>query len=518
MASKDTSRGTVNYFTEELAKEHELYLLKHALLIYNDPGLSLGPLSEPPNRSPMLPTYVIRERIADTGDCYVIARGDQQGEAKINRKGDLLGSRNFLFPTFTLPSRPHAVYVLVKDLIKCLESALSSAEFLHQNALLYGVKASPEELEFLKENRLCSSEEANDDICFVTAKSAFMLFGARVVVGGTRLVDDYWEQITKEQGFLPHHRVFAIKSKILKVLLTLKPSATSDETSKILDCDIPNEPSYQIVSEQPSWELRQEYARDLTQGEHLSVIVPGQNITGSLELSAQFKLPKYHGKTSLQAAIQAGTQDTPIGALPSPFNTSQPAPSETASKSDKRLLSGILYPLAGPKLDKNSGTQSSGSSSSHDVTLNVNGWKFEMPVRSDPSDTCTYSSKGLPIHDSWSIVERLKSLTPNEINEMQHIHDSVYVNTGLQKARRTRKTRWTKYWQYKAGVPIGTTQQNASAVMQKYLKELETHIEVVRTLDEANDREQVTTIRRVPNPNFLGHSNITGLKPPYISE
>ncbi|CUS22774.1 LAQU0S06e05710g1_1 [Lachancea quebecensis] len=518
MASKDTPRGKVNYFTKELAKEHELYLLKHALLIYNDPNLSLGPLNEPPSRSPMLPTYVIRERIADTGDCYVIARGDQQGEAKIDRKGNLLGSRNFLFPTFTLPSRPHAVYVLVKDLIKCLESSLSPKEFLQQNAQLYGVEAGPEEFKFLKESRLCSGDEINDDASFVTTKSVFMLFGARVVVGGTRLVDDYWEQITKEQGFLPHHRVFAINSKILEVLRTLKPSATYDRTDKAQDCEIPNEPSYQIVSEQPSWELRQEYAREITQGEHLSVIVPGQNITGSLELSAQFKLPKYHGKTSLQAAVQAGTQDTPIGVLSVPTNTSQSAPPETVNKSDKRLLSGILYPLAGSKLDKNGGHQGSGSNSSHDVSLNVNGWKFEIPVRSDPSDTRIYSSKGLPIHDSWSIVDRLKKLTPNEINEMQHTHDSVYVNTGLQKARQTRKTRWIKYWQYKAGVPIGTTQRNASAIIRKYLKELETHIEIVRTLDEVNDREQVTTIKRVPNPNFLGHSNITGLKPPYISE
>ncbi|SCU83558.1 LADA_0C12156g1_1 [Lachancea dasiensis] len=519
MATPSEAVGSVCNFTEKLRKEHELYLLKYCLLIHQDPTQALGPLDQRPQKVPQIPRFVVTERMTDTGDSYVCSGGDPQGEAKIDRRGTLLGSRHFLFPTFTPPTRPYGVYVLVRDLLKCLGRQESAEQFLEMHQELYGLNATSEELAFLRTHGLVQDADCSENEMYVTTKSVFMLFGARVVVGGTRLVDDYWEEAIKEQGFLPHFRVFEINSKILQSVTTLKPTA-SDDTSLVADADaatrIPDELPHLTVAEETSSEVIQDYANQFSNGEHLNIIIPGQNITGSLELSAQCKLPKYHSKMSLHAATQLGFQDTPIGSIP----VAAPVATTSHEKGDKRLLSGILDPLVISKVDRSGVTQWGNSGIvAQDVSLNINGWKFDsLPVKSVGSANSNYSIKGLPLYDNVKLAERLKKLTPTEINEMQYLHDSVYVNTKLQSARKVRKTKWTKYWQYKAGLPIGITERDGGLALKKYFQEVASHIDVVSTINTALDREEVKTIKRRPTANFLGYSNVTGLKPPYVND
>ncbi|SCU91170.1 LANO_0D10946g1_1 [Lachancea nothofagi CBS 11611] len=512
---------SVKLFNKQLRKEHELYLLKYALLNHNDQTQALGPLDKPPLKEPVIPNFVIRERITGTGDSYVIARGDLQGETKVNKFGKLLGNRHFLFSTFTPPTRPHSVFVLVRDLLECLSLSVSPEQFLQESQQLYGVKASPDELVFLRENKLLAESALSENEYYVTTKSVYMLYGARVLVGGTRLVDDYWEEAVKEQGFLPHYRVFVIDNKILRVMNALKTDTPVQEPkSDEAALQLPDEPPYLTIAEQTSWEVKQDYLKRLGRGEHLNVIIPGQNITGSLELSAQSKLPKYHSKISLQAAIQMGIEDTPIGTLPQPQSNIPTTSIETSSKSDKRLLSGIIDPLVISKVDRSGVTQWTTSGIvAQDVSLNINGWKFDsLPVKSMKTADLNYSVKGLPLYDSTKLAERLKMLTPNEINEMQHLHDSVYVDTKLQSARKVRKTKWTKYWQHKAGLPIGITKNDTGSVLEKYLSDVANHVDVVSTINGTLNKEEIKTFKRIPNANFKGYSNITGLKPPYVNE
>ncbi|SCU77233.1 LAFA_0A00364g1_1 [Lachancea sp. 'fantastica'] len=506
----------ISLFTTEHRKEQELHLLKYALLFKENTAEALGPLDQPPLKTVHVPFFVSRERIADSGDCYVLLQGDQQGESKIDRFGKLLGNRHFLFSSFCLSSRPRQVYVLLGDLLKCLGVSLSCEQFLQQHQQLLGVPASPEEVVALKQANLISGIESDQPSLFVTAKSVFMLFGARVILGGARLVDDYWEELAKEQGFSPHSRVFFMSAKILKTLEQLKPTVHADDNKDIEE--ISSEPPYVVISEQMSPQVRQEYARQLAQGERQELIIPGQNIVGSLELSAQSKLPKYHSKISLQAATQMGIHDTPIGTMPL-VPTAAGAPSHS-EKIEKESADNKRDALVIAKVDKGGLTQWVNSGIvAQDVSLNINGWKFDsLPVKSTDNEDLKFSIKGLPLYDSTKLAERLKRLTPSEINEMQHIHDAVYLNTKLQNARKIRKTRWTKYWQHKAGLPIGLTDQQCGRALDKYFEEAANHVDVVRSVNTALGKEEVKYMRRIPNANYKGHCNIAGVKPPYINE
>ncbi|SCU79257.1 LAME_0A07954g1_1 [Lachancea meyersii CBS 8951] len=518
--NKITVLNKVSFLTTDLEKEQELYLLKYALLIKNDLAQALGPLDQPPQKTPQVPYFVVRERIADSEDCYVLSRGDQQGELKIDKFGNLVGNRHFLFPTFSLHNRPNQVYVLARDLLKCLDiTGMSADHFLAQNPQLFGVSASDEEITALKNMDLINDTETAESHIYVTTKSVFMLFGARVVLAGTRLIDDYWEELVKEQGYLPHSRVFPISNRILQIVEKLKPTShVEDAENEKAAAQISSEPSYLTVAEQTSSEIRQDYAHQLMDGERQDIIIPGQNIVGSIELSAQSKLPKYHSKTSLQTATQMGIQDTSIGLMPpAPTNAPSAPPSE---KLNKEHSGGILDALVISKIDKSGVTQWANSGIvAQDVSLNINGWKFDsLPVKSTKDADLKYSIKGLPLYDNVKLAERLKRLTPNEINEMQHLHDAVYLNTNLQGARKIRKTKWTKYWQYKAGLPIGLTDRQCGPILDKYFEKAAEHIEVVRSINTTLNKEEVRSMRKIPNANYKGYSNITGVKPPYVNE
>ena len=141
----------------------------------------------------------------------------------------------------------------VRDILKCLDSTSNVNAYLQENPQLYGITANLEEIELLNKVGLWGTDEAIDNAKFVTAKSVFMLLGARVIVSGTRLVDDYWEQTAKEQGFLPHHRVFTFNAKLLEAVGKLKPQ-TAEPDAEISDSnvEIPDEMPYQIISEQSS--------------------------------------------------------------------------------------------------------------------------------------------------------------------------------------------------------------------------------------------------------------------------
>ncbi|SCV99696.1 LAFE_0B00496g1_1 [Lachancea fermentati] len=513
------SGGQVYPFTDALRKEHQLYLLKHALLIASDPQLSLGPLDEPPERIPQLPEYIIRERLSDTKDSYVLGKGDQQGESKIDKNGRLQGSRQYLFPTFTMPNRQSTLYALVHDVMEALQEKTDESHFLQKYLQLYPLKASEEEMSFLVSENLVSA--GTKDIIFVTAKSVFMLFGAKVIVGGTRIVDDYWEQVVRKQGFLPHHRVFIIPHKILETLKTLRPKLNKIQPNVVEDrTNFVGESPYPTIAEQPSSELRQEYARECSSGQHLTLIIPGQNIDGSLELSSRFKVPKYHSKNSMQTALAANAQDTPISLLPYHQTGPQVGHSEASRKSSSRLLGDILdHPVGEKSVNQEEFKSNVSEGSLLGALLSINGWKFDsLPITTGKTDSGYYSARGLPFYEPETLLPRLKNLTPNDVNEMEHVHDAVYFNKGIQKIRKGRRDKWLRYWQYKAGIPIGMTKRATDSILKNHLSSILNHVDTETNFNEAKNMEEVYITKRIPNANFLGNSNITGLKPPYVSD
>ncbi|SCV02295.1 LAMI_0G17634g1_1 [Lachancea mirantina] len=509
--------GSILRFDKALEEEHKLFLLKNSLSIPAEYIRSLGPLQEPPLKYPKVPHFVMKERLTTDSDAYVLIKRDSQGETKLNQNGSPIGSRNFLFTSFSFPKGPSTMYALVRDVMAALGISSGVENFFEQNSSLYPNKLSADQEEFLRAHKVLD-HVAPDERYFVTTRSVFMLFGAQVIVAGTRVVDDYWELSAREQGFGPHHRVFSVPQKILTLVkaLSMNSDVTKPEEVQASSGMVWENPLL-TVSEQPSEDLRNEYGKAFWGGEHLAMIVAGQNISGSVELSAHYKMPKYHSRTISQLASQNGAQDTPIGEL-APTNLVTVGASETVSKSSKRLLNEILEPSSETRFAKGGITQALIPDDHHDASLNINGFKFDaLPLKISGNKDQSYSLRGLPLYDKNKLQRRLLRLTPNQVVTLEHEHDAVFLTTGLQSAREGRSIRWRKYWQHKAGLPVGLRRKDETKALKDFFDEELSKVDKEISYNDMRQMEEVRTTKRVPNANFLGHSNITGLKPPYVN-
>ncbi|CCK70557.1 Swp82p KNAG_0E02980 [Huiozyma naganishii CBS 8797] len=477
---------------------HERFVVRQILQILSQEELVQGNLLDSPERQIRPPDDFCDTvlPVANNGVEFPMKRVDPLGETKIGPHGQLENGQKFLFNYFTLPSRNKngTYFVLVRDLMQGLNCDKDTLEvdFLNSHPQLYPLNATPDELSLLKANGILG--DSSTETKFVTTRSSFVLFGAAVVAEGTRLVDDYWETLGKEQNFSSHHRVHKLSFKTFDLVKLLKPAAFSTFKSQDKSYPSPDESSfdlpYTIINEQFSPEIREEFGRQFSVGQHIDVVVPGQSITGSLELSAQFKVPKYHSKNSFLQANQINGLDIPIEkheALLNGINTgnrnsaspgatphdSTPASVNTSfvkpPKQVSRMLSNILDSSINLSTARNTdemnviSAKNSYNVADRGVTsqlsLNIDGWKFDgLPVfANDVAQTqdVHYSAKGLPTYIKSNLVSRLKHLTPNQIKEIEHQHDCIFVNVGLQRVRQLRNQKWTKYWQYKSGIPMG---------------------------------------------------------------
>lgn len=527
---------------------HERVLIKQLVLISSETELIQGPLDNYPQKIVHTPDFTGPEKLKDdSGLAYKMIRTDSLGERKVSTLGELQNGRSYLMNTFTLKNSS-PLLVLTTDLLEALQYEGDESGFFEEFPQLLPLDLSEDERKFLVDNGFVNRHTAR--LRYVTAKSAFVQFGAAVIASGLRVIDDYWEMIAKEQGFTPHHRVFKLSQRLHDILVNLKPSIRSHGT-EIKKNEVKSnsfedqtrffESPYSAVSEQVSFEIRHEYGREFSNGEHFGVVVPGQSINGALEISSQFKIPKYHSKNSFQQATQLNALDIAIGSPPRLLSSqeqeldmpsalinsggstmSSHAPS---GKSGKRLLNSLLdigsnnSVFKSKKSGENELLKLTGDLPPTSEDLNINGWKFEsLPLKpSDKLNLSNFSPRGLPFYEKERLIRRLKKLTPNQVKELEHLHDSIFLNTGLQSVRKLRSRKWMKYWQYKTGIPVGLRDVDTKIFMDQYLKEVIEQTTSVITYNETTNVDETSITKRVANANFLGYSNIHGFKPPYAN-
>ncbi|CCF57362.1 hypothetical protein KAFR_0C03700 [Kazachstania africana CBS 2517] len=562
--STTEAQAQVFRIREDTILSHKRFVVKHVLQIIRQDELIQGPLNDYPMKYLRAPPDCFD--ITTNNDTLLLEypqkQKDSNGERKIDSSGKLQNGQKYLFSTFTLPGRGSTLFVLVQDLLKAINYQTSDEDhFLANHPQFLAIKCNDSDNKFLKEQLHISGEAR-----FVAARTAFIMFGALVVASGTRLIDDYWETLGPMQGLTTHHRVYKLSNHLISKVELLKPSYFhKEEKSNIstMERTITFESPYPTITEQPSLEMREEFAKQFAQGQHITSLVPGQSISGSLELKAQFKQPRYHSKNSLLQAAQLKALNMPIGkheelmnqpntnmpnnttmnaamdnsstslaslagSVDTPNNTyvgdagdSVPSPG-IVTKPFKRMLSNILDTSVS-KVKKTEEmdalTNVTSGSSKTDSSLNLNGWKFEsLPLKGRDNlsnKNESFSFKGLPYYDEAKLLERLKKLTPKEITELEHLHDSVYLDSGLQKMRKIRKQKWSKYWQYKAGIPIGLNSKQVEEFKGIYLRELLEQTDVTTTYNEVTNTDETQTITRSPNANYLGFTNIKGFSAPY---
>ncbi|ODQ77048.1 hypothetical protein BABINDRAFT_163782 [Babjeviella inositovora NRRL Y-12698] len=132
-------------------------------------------------------------------DDEIVVTPDVDGETKIDINGILKGGRVFRERTFTVFGKGEKRYMLSTEPARCVGFRDSYLLF-HKHKHLYKYVCSPEEKADLIERDLLPPTYKGRSISLVTARSIYREFGARIIVNGRRVTDDYYEQRARDLG------------------------------------------------------------------------------------------------------------------------------------------------------------------------------------------------------------------------------------------------------------------------------------------------------------------------------
>ena len=129
----------------------------------------------------------------------IVLPPDPEGETKVDSLGNLQGGREYRVRTFTLPTRDGRLYMLSTEPARCT-GFRDSYLFFTKHTLLHKIIINDAEKHDIIKRDIIPHSYKGRAIGVVTARSVFREFGARIVVGGRRIVDDYAVQAARERG------------------------------------------------------------------------------------------------------------------------------------------------------------------------------------------------------------------------------------------------------------------------------------------------------------------------------
>ncbi|KAJ5084445.1 Chromatin-remodelling complex RSC SWI/SNF subunit Rsc7/Swp82 [Penicillium alfredii] len=122
---------------------------------------------------------------------------DEEGDTKVDENGHLKGGREYRVRTFTLLNRGDRLYMLSTEPARCI-GFRDSYLFFQKHKMLYKIIIDDDEKRDLIERDLIPHSYKGRAIGVVTARSVFREFGARIVVGGKKVDDEYHAQAARE--------------------------------------------------------------------------------------------------------------------------------------------------------------------------------------------------------------------------------------------------------------------------------------------------------------------------------
>ncbi|CAK7267370.1 chromatin structure-remodeling complex subunit RSC7 [Sporothrix epigloea] len=126
---------------------------------------------------------------------------DAVGETKVDKDGHLQDGREYRCRTFTVAGRGARLYMLSTEPARCV-GFRDSYLFFTKHRRLYKVLVGDEEKRDMIEREIIPHSYKGRTIGIVTARSVFREFGALIVVGGRRVIDDY-TLANEEEGAPP---------------------------------------------------------------------------------------------------------------------------------------------------------------------------------------------------------------------------------------------------------------------------------------------------------------------------
>lgn len=126
---------------------------------------------------------------------------DEEGEKKVDEKGNLLGGREYKFKTFSSPYRADkdVQYAFGGDVAKGA-GYRDSLYFFRQNPLLIKLSCSEKEKALLVEQGILGANLLTRNVTIVAVRNVYKIQGAKVVKDGRFILDDYFEAEARELG------------------------------------------------------------------------------------------------------------------------------------------------------------------------------------------------------------------------------------------------------------------------------------------------------------------------------
>ncbi|KAJ5748168.1 uncharacterized protein N7511_009864 [Penicillium nucicola] len=124
---------------------------------------------------------------------------DPIGATKVDQDGHLQGGREYRVRTFSILGRGNRLYMLSTEPARCI-GFRDSYLFFQKHKMLYKIIIDDDAKRDLIERDLIPHSYKGRAIGVVTARSVFREFGAKIIVGGKKITDDYDEQVARERG------------------------------------------------------------------------------------------------------------------------------------------------------------------------------------------------------------------------------------------------------------------------------------------------------------------------------
>ena len=124
---------------------------------------------------------------------------DPEGEAKVDKMGYLKEGREYRVRTFTIQGRGERLYMLSTEPARCI-GFRDSYLFFQKHKQLFKIILMDEEKMDLIDRELMPHSYKGRAIGVVTARSVFREFGAKIIIGGKKVTDDYQASAARANG------------------------------------------------------------------------------------------------------------------------------------------------------------------------------------------------------------------------------------------------------------------------------------------------------------------------------
>ena len=137
--------------------------------------------------------------MANVKDDEVELSEDAEGETKVDKLGRLQGGREYRVRVFTISGKGERLYMLSTEPARCI-GFRDSYLFFQKHKQLYKIILAEEAKRDLIERNIIPHSYKGRAIGVVTARSVFREFGAKIIIGGRKVVDDYQASAMRANG------------------------------------------------------------------------------------------------------------------------------------------------------------------------------------------------------------------------------------------------------------------------------------------------------------------------------